>query len=455
MFGVRLLAWQLADGDSPLLTPPPTTTTHVSPIFSRTTATAGGHEHAAALWGLQQARLESNTQKERADAAERRAALAECTNTQRGRPPNRVHRGRSRRGHRIPNSDSERENQNDPVDCDESDGGDGEKDDDPQDVVRSAGYKYGLLYQIWFTRPTSKTFEFNVKSTYAESRRFDNIANKVQGELKEACGVLPDAYRGRNQRKKQWRWNTTNRVRHSMDTVWLHHLKGRITSGVDLRDDATRAGLADLIGGSVNAAGKKIYDVFDAPILHGDSACSFNAETFLHSELLMHASPLRETYESSRLLSESSMGQPRLSTLLRALWTLSADVLMAEKGTQTGINWKSTHDDILVYLLTGLAERRRWDRGMPKSRAWELLGDGAAAGVGRRKVLAALHEMDVVQEEPEADVEQSGRVLLESEVAPRDIGAKLHGGGRKVAWPGPVMCLKTEHLRVSINTSDG
>ncbi|KAJ7802302.1 hypothetical protein B0H14DRAFT_3488615 [Mycena olivaceomarginata] len=191
---------------------------------------------------------------------------------------------------------------------DESDGGDGEKDDDPQDVV--------------------------------------------QGELKEACGVLPDAYRGRNQRKKQWviyefnfgfnhqRWNTTNRVRHSMDTIAVGIVYGPTK--------AEHVATANDTGLIANAA---IY----------------------------------------------------------ALWTLSADVLMAEKGTQTGINWNPPRR-ILVYLLTGLAERRRgivelfraWDDVLfpdAEERAWELLG-------GR----------SLQQEEPEADVEQSGRGEEESQV---------------------------------------
>jgi hypothetical protein len=97
---------------------------------------------------------------------------------------------------------------------------------------------------------------------------------------------------------------------------------------------------------------------------------------------------------------------------------LSADVLMAEKGVQTGINWKSTHDNILVYLLTGLTERRcgivelfrAWDDVLfPDAEEPSMgaaRGTEPAAGVGCRKMLAVLREMDVVQEELEADVEQ-------------------------------------------------
>ncbi|KAJ7048130.1 hypothetical protein C8F01DRAFT_1268518 [Mycena amicta] len=399
------------------------------------------------------ARLDANTQAARAEEAEKRATLADRTNAPRGRgrPPNRARRGRH-----GPQADSENEDENDRESASAS-----EKEEDPQDAVRSAGYKHGLINQIWVTKAISKTFKLDLSADYNKAHRFDKIANKVQGELREAHNLLPADYRGRVQRKKQWvayefnygfkhqRWDTASRIRRSLDGVWKHHLGDAIGNVADMRDSRARAGWAERIGGHDDEAGKKVYEIFDAPILHSDDASSFDANTFLYHPLLMHiamatlfgpakaenAATGKGQVAKGRCMAE--IHDVRRTTpgiianaAVYTLWALSADMALTEQGTQTGINYQAAHNDFLEYLLTGLRERREciiklfraWDDVLfpdtEEASVGAARGMEPAAGAGRRKALAALSAMDVVEEEenePSGGDEQENQTPVDAD----------------------------------------
>ncbi|KAJ7230541.1 hypothetical protein GGX14DRAFT_583748 [Mycena pura] len=344
------------------------------------------------------ARLDANEQESRADDAERRAALSDRTNAPRGRGRPRNKR-RTHRGRRLPPSDDSEENDNDPEDSNDSSG---EKEDDPEDVVRSAGYKHGLINRMWFTQQVPKTFKTELKATYNEVERFNTTANKVQGEseLREVHEVLAEAYRGRHQRKKKWvifefnsgfnhqRWDTASRIRRSIDG-------NRITNAADMRDSRTRAKWAELIGGHDDPAGKKVYEILDAPILHSDSANHLNPDTFLYHQLPMHiaiailfgpgkaesvATGKGAVPKIRRMVDIHDVHQTTPGIVIMPL--LSADDTLTEKGAQTGYNYQTAHNDILEYLLSGLRDRRECVVNL--LRAWDavLFPDAEESSLG-------------------------------------------------------------------------
>jgi len=129
-----------------------------------------------------------NTQTARANAAEKRA-LADATNVPRGRPCKRVR----------PRTRIESDDEND------AEFEDPEKDaEDKQAAVRGAGIKWGIVHGIWFAVPAAKVLKTPLNNAYDEKKRFDNRANKVQGELREIMDVLPEEYRAEEERKKAW-----------------------------------------------------------------------------------------------------------------------------------------------------------------------------------------------------------------------------------------------------------
>jgi hypothetical protein len=102
------------------------------------------------------------------------------------------------------------------------------------------------------------------------------------------------------------RSKTSSRLRNEIEPVFNIHLKAldaeRLKDVADVLEDAKRAGLADLIGGKKNAAGKITYHPLAAPVLESDGSISHNPETFLHNKLVMHVSFIRLSTNKDLLL---------------------------------------------------------------------------------------------------------------------------------------------------------
>ncbi|KAJ7842572.1 hypothetical protein B0H14DRAFT_3139892 [Mycena olivaceomarginata] len=324
-----------------------------------------------------------NDERVRADTAEKRAVLADTTN--------RSHRGRPRKRTR-PTRSLLSDDENIPDD-------DQVEDNSPEEKMRRAGHK------------------------------FTNQSQKKQEELRAVRDLLPEELRG--ELRREWaifefdkamgrqRSNTSSRLRNDIEPVFNIHLKAldaeRFKDVADVLEDAKRAGLADLIGGKKNAAGKITYHPLAAPVLHSDGSISHNPETFLHNKLVMHVAAAiifgkqkartlatgKGSSSSSRCMQDihqitrTTPGVVRNASVL-TLWTLSADTSLKKCGQQT------------AWLLNGLRNRhepvlrlfREWDDELfPDTEAslGAALGTGSANTEDLHEALEALSHTQVVE----------------------------------------------------------
>ncbi|KAF7305290.1 hypothetical protein HMN09_00780200 [Mycena chlorophos] len=327
---------------------------------------------------------------------------------------------------------------------------------DPADLARQAGTLYGLTKGMWLVMSAEKTMAVKLDDGYKEETRFAKRTNRIQGELRDVVEVLPEDLH--SQRTKTWvadkfkeglhnqRWNTASRVRHDISAVFRTHIDTGATNedgtkkeihAEDLLDSTTRASWAHLIGGKRNRNNKMEYEVFDAPVLHGDFSDSFNAKTFLDSKLVMHVAAAFLYGPSKAVFLATGKGTVSANAVMAdihqithttpglvanaaiyTLWTLSNNNTLRETGTQTGINWQTHHQNILEYLLNGVRQRKA---GILKLfHAWDDVlfpdtetgigsvsgGSSSSAGSGgRRRALDALDAMPSVEPEDEEENE--------------------------------------------------
>ncbi|KAJ7204967.1 hypothetical protein GGX14DRAFT_569116 [Mycena pura] len=371
-----------------------------------------------------------NVEKARADAAEKRRALEDTTNGQhRGRPRKRGHHG-----HVV---------QSDDDDTAEFEGSEGDA-EDPAEVARMAGHKFGLTKGLWFTAGVERTLKMKLDTTYDERKRFDNHKNKLQGDLRDALDVLPEQYKEHAHRKKAYivdkfnyalnrqRQHTTRRIRNDIGPVFTTHID-EVKDVIDLLDATTRGGWTALIGGKADTHGNMDYSVYDAPVLHSDKATSLNPQTFLYAKVLMHVAagflygPTRAIFLATKKNTASANScmvdihhldhtTPGIiaNAVVITMYSLSADTALRQKGPQTGINWHQVHQTVLEYLLKGLRDRRQcivelfraWDDELfpeTESSMGQARGIAGAIGDERRKGLEALDAMSVVQDEGDSD----------------------------------------------------
>ncbi|KAJ7722107.1 hypothetical protein B0H14DRAFT_2411494, partial [Mycena olivaceomarginata] len=267
------------------------------------------------------------------------------------------------------------------------------EDNSPEEKMRRAGHKYVIAEGLWFSSTAESVLETKLSQSYEEKNRFTNQSQKKQGELRAVRELLPEELRG--ELRKEWaifefdkamgrqRSNTSSRLRNEIEPVFNIHLKAlnaeRFKDVADVLEDAKRAGLADLIGGKKNTAGKITYHPLAAPVLHSDGSISHNPETFLHNKLVMHT-----------------------------LWTLSADTSLKKCGQQTAVNWHLIGEQIHEWLLNGLRNRhepvlrlfREWDDELFPDTEVSLgaaLGTGSANTEDLHEALEALSHTQVVE----------------------------------------------------------
>ncbi|KAJ7461102.1 hypothetical protein FB451DRAFT_1404958 [Mycena latifolia] len=358
-----------------------------------------------------------NDERARADTAEKRAALADTTNRphRRGRPKKRA------RPTRVLPSDDENVPDDDQV----------EENDSPEEKMRRAGHKYVITEGLWFSSTAESVLETKLSDSYEEEKRFTNQSQKKQGELRALDKAMA-----------RQRSNTSSRLRNEIESVFNTHLKAldseRFKDVADVLDDAKRAGLADLIGGRKNAAGKIIYHHLAAPVLHSDGSTSHNPETFLHNKLVMHVAAAiifgkqkartlatgKGSSSSSRCMQDihqitrTTPGLVRNAAVL-TLWTLSADTNLKKCGQQTAANWHLIGEQIHEWLLNGLRKRhepvlrlfREWDDELfPDTEAslGVALGAGSANTEDLQEALDALSHTQVVEMDDGSGGEEDG-----------------------------------------------
>ncbi|KAJ7823636.1 hypothetical protein B0H14DRAFT_3875192 [Mycena olivaceomarginata] len=312
------------------------------------------------------------------------------------------------------------------------------EDDSLEEKMCRAGHKYVIAEGLWFSSTAESVLETKLSQSYEEKNRFTNQSQKKQGALRAVCELLPEELRGELRKEwaifEQWDGSVQTRrhdLRNEIEPVFNIHLKAldaeHFKDVADVLEDAKRAGLADLIGGKKNAAGKITYHPLAAPVLHSDGSISHNPETFLHNKLVMHVAAAiifgkqkartlatgKESSSSSRCMQDihqitrTTPGMVRNASVL-TLWTLSADTSLKKCGQQTAVNWHLIGEQIHEWLLNGLRNRhepvlrlfREWDDELfPDTEAslGAALGTGSANTEDLHEALEALSHTQVVE----------------------------------------------------------
>ncbi|KAJ7837214.1 hypothetical protein B0H14DRAFT_3141519 [Mycena olivaceomarginata] len=344
-----------------------------------------------------------NDERVRADTAEKRAVLADTTN--------RSHRGRPRKRTR-PTRSLLSDDENIPDD-------DQVEDDSPEE-------KIGLVVLV----TAESVLETKLSQSYEEKNRFTNQSQKKQGELRAVRELLPEELRG--ELRKEWaifeQWDGSVQTRRrdcaTIEPVFNIHLKAldaeRFKDVADVLEDAKRAGLADLIGGKKNAAGKITYPPW--PLLSCIAmgrypttprrSCTINLLCMLlPPSSLGNRRPVHSLLGRGRVravdITRTTPGMVRNTSVL-TLWTLSADTSLKKCGQQTAVNWHLIGEQIHEWLLNGLRNRhepvlrlfREWDDELfPDTEAslGAALGTGSANTEDLHEALEALSHTQVVE----------------------------------------------------------
>ncbi|KAJ7097356.1 hypothetical protein C8R44DRAFT_535106, partial [Mycena epipterygia] len=229
-----------------------------------------------------------------------------------------------------------------------------------------------------------RIFEEKLDPKYDDKKRFETMATKVQGQLRDIDNLLPEAY------LTSQRSNTSSRIRRVAGADIFE------CSKVDLLlPDVRLEKFREQIGWYIEEGTSGGYSSLDVPILHKDWSGEYNIKTcFLHpclmrlyatlirgptaaTIMLQHASdsnvvvtiPNSENMQRILAIDHTEPGAIAGSAVL-AIWALSADGDLRDKGDRTGIDYDALYDQYLEILTTGLRNRSRsivnvfseWDR---------------------------------------------------------------------------------------------
>ncbi|KAJ7760760.1 hypothetical protein B0H14DRAFT_2461105 [Mycena olivaceomarginata] len=279
--------------------------------------------------------------------------------------------------------------------------------DDDETKVKRAGRLFVLNYGLW-VKGNARIFDIDIDPAYDEKKRFDTAANKIQGQLREIESILPKVD---SKRRKSWiarmfmagvtsqRPNTSTRMRRTAGAAIFD------CSPADLLVPEDRLKqFRDQIGWYVDDAGSGAYSSLDVPILHADWAGEYDFKTCFLNPCLMRVRETTTLYialirgpsaattqlkhdkakagsevilsigkcenmEHIFIMDHTEPGAIAGSAVL-AIWALSADTSLRDRGDRTSIDYGARFDQYLEILLVGLREKsesilnifKEWDR---------------------------------------------------------------------------------------------
>ncbi|KAJ7092945.1 hypothetical protein B0H15DRAFT_776958 [Mycena belliarum] len=280
--------------------------------------------------------------------------------------------------------------------------------DDEKANVTRAGRHFALNYGLW-VKGNASIFNEKRDPKYDEKKRFDTTASKVQGQLRDIGKVLPDEYRGNiSSKSRGWisrlfmtgvttqRSNTSTRLRKVAGPAIFD------CSPSDLLLPETRVEkFKEHIGWHSEEDTGGAYSTLDVPILHEDETAVYDIKTCFLNPCLMrvslYASIIRGPSAATAMLQNEKQGGsdtvitiPNTETMeqifgmdhtepgaiagsaVLAIWTLSGDTKLRERGDKTNIDYNTLFDQYLEILTVGLRDKsrsilnvfREWDRAI-------------------------------------------------------------------------------------------
>ncbi|KAJ7114379.1 hypothetical protein C8R44DRAFT_630086, partial [Mycena epipterygia] len=262
-------------------------------------------------------------------------------------------------------------------------------------LVKRAGRLYVLNYGLW-VKGNTHMFDVTLDPTYDDKKRFETAANKVQvGQLREIEKILPNVDKSRTWIAKM-RPNTSTRLRHTAGAAIFD------CSPADLLVSEVRLKkFRDQIGWYVAEGSSGMYSSLDVPILHADWGGEYDIKTCFLNRCLMRVRELyvglirgpsaaaamlqqekadigsdvvisiqrSDNMERIHAMNRTEPGAIAGSAVL-AIWALSADTCLRDRGDKTNIDYDALFDQYLEILLEGLRAKSRsiinvfkeWDR---------------------------------------------------------------------------------------------
>ncbi|EGO29425.1 hypothetical protein SERLADRAFT_433404 [Serpula lacrymans var. lacrymans S7.9] len=260
--------------------------------------------------------------------------------------------------------------------------------------TKQLGQKFLVTSMLWIHDPVN-TFKTTRDNQYSPLGRFENIEQKIQGQISEIYANTPrelvgmigqdwfvSAFRDGMQAQRS---NGASRLRACGNTIFDCSVADLKTS------EARRNKFLNKIGWRMNSKGHSAFSLWNVEVLHADYSGKFDVNKVFLNPLLkvvlscvirgpgsIVAMKKGMPYEGARStetldvkwgLQHTTPGMVACAAIL-ARWVLSPDSILKERGAQSGINWHEDFDNYLEYLEIGLGKRkgsvltifREWDR---------------------------------------------------------------------------------------------
>ncbi|KAK7013413.1 hypothetical protein R3P38DRAFT_3575753 [Favolaschia claudopus] len=380
----------------------------------------------------------------KANAQPSRGHLADVTNsptskTARKRKKKTSHKRNPKRARSDHSSDSDSEPDKSPPPADSDD----------ETKIKNAGQHIVLTTGLW-VHGMHGIFDVEIDDAYDEGKRFENTANKIQGQIRDIEGLLPAAYRSEEKRNLGNAWvartfigglraqlgNTSTRVRKAAGAAIFNCSADDLLLPHDRTEN-----YRDAIGWRVEK-GNGLYSALDVPILHMGWNKKYDIQTCFLNPALMRlyvavirgpsavTAMLKQSKKKNKEAPDAQLPEPTISipngdnmerkhsihhtkpgaiagAAVLAIWALSGDTSLRSRGDSTGINYEDRFDMYLEILLSGLRTKsksilnvfREWDRIVFPDAEYSLGGgesDGPSDGGNQRA-------LDALRDEAEAD----------------------------------------------------
>ncbi|KAJ7346417.1 hypothetical protein DFH08DRAFT_1081173 [Mycena albidolilacea] len=254
-----------------------------------------------------------------------------------------------------------------------------------EERVREAG-RHFVVVEALFLVDARLIWTVELKEDFDFAFEFQSKANKVQGQLHDVIALLPsDAV---SLRTEPWiagafedgmsgqRSTISNRLRHASLQVLMGANQLKHFRSSNSRFDA----FAALIGYKpATDATAAHYSAFDAEILYDNYDGTINVDKIFRHPLLLkiYACILRGPYGTEGLF-EGEYHLPQASCVQQiynvtctstgavstcatlAIWMLSADTKLTERGDQTGISYRPRHATYAQRLHDGIRNNKAW-----------------------------------------------------------------------------------------------
>ncbi|KAJ7204210.1 hypothetical protein C8J57DRAFT_1735096 [Mycena rebaudengoi] len=316
-------------------------------------------------------------------------------------------------------------------------------------ALTRVGRLYVLQYGLW-VKGGVHIFEQVPDPKYDEKKRFETDTTKIQGQLRDIQKIIPAAYFGKEGRMggkelvarafmsgvHSQRSNTSTRIRKAAGPAIFD------CGPADLLLPETRLNkFRDQIGWCVEDGTSGGYSSLDVAVLHKNWVGEYDIKTcFLNPALMrLYVALIRGPTAATAMLEAGKrdanavvMNIPKSDNMehihglthtepgaiagsaVLAIWALSADTCLRDRGDRTNIDYDALFDEYLEILIVGLRDKStsilnvfaEWDRVIfPTSQSGYGKRTSTGRSAGHKKAMEALMAERQAAEDADAGAE--------------------------------------------------